>query len=191
MSLRSLLAPPPLLLMACIPVCVRDCVMCFVCELLWFKTGWINDITCCIVPDEKAAQEEECVECQHPDCSERRRASKVRAGRATHSLHSSVEGPGWIITTHTHTDSQSHSLAFAFYVFVWWVKALLLINMDSISHKVSLCVFCYLSLSPFLCSGQQPLHQDEKIGWTFWTENKALMYTQPYLWAYNVTLPQQ
>ncbi|GAA6106994.1 pleckstrin homology domain-containing family G member 5 isoform X2 [Tachysurus ichikawai] len=44
--------------------------------------------------DEKAAQEEECVECQHPDCTERRRASKVRAGQDTHSLHSSVEGPG-------------------------------------------------------------------------------------------------
>ncbi|XP_060749755.1 pleckstrin homology domain-containing family G member 5 isoform X1 [Tachysurus vachellii] len=27
--------------------------------------------------NEKAAQEEECVECQHPDCTERRRASKV------------------------------------------------------------------------------------------------------------------
>ncbi|KAL1250340.1 hypothetical protein QQF64_021345 [Cirrhinus molitorella] len=30
------------------------------------------------VYDEKHAQDEECVVCQHPDCSERRHASKVR-----------------------------------------------------------------------------------------------------------------
>ncbi|TSL61280.1 Pleckstrin homology domain-containing family G member 5 [Bagarius yarrelli] len=30
--------------------------------------------------DEKSVQEEECVECQHPDCTERRRASKRKVG---------------------------------------------------------------------------------------------------------------
>ncbi|XDV46381.1 hypothetical protein PO909_014284 [Leuciscus waleckii] len=33
--------------------------------------------------NEKPAQEEECVLCQHPDCTERRHASKVRAAHQT------------------------------------------------------------------------------------------------------------